>query len=153
MFSRRVDLPVACVFLPFGQSVVSHSWCQGDPRGRCARHHCLLVLLHRHMGKHKGHLCLLSWRILRLGSQKRWSAKTSYSEWNGWRWLFMSKKTSLNHLHSRPPTNLIRKLMKNSDQVIICELIYIYILFSNCWDILFWIETHPTLQIVSPICP
>lgn len=58
VFSRGVDLPVVCVFLPVGQSVGSHSWSQRCPHGRCTRHRGLLILLYRHLGEHD-RCCLL----------------------------------------------------------------------------------------------
>lgn len=51
MFSRGVDLPVVCVFLPVGQSVGSHSGHQRYPLGRGTRHRGLLILLYRHLGE------------------------------------------------------------------------------------------------------
>lgn len=51
MFSRGVDLPVVCVFLPVGRSVGSHSGHQRYPLGRGTRHRGLLILLYRHLGE------------------------------------------------------------------------------------------------------
>lgn len=58
MFSRGVDLPLVCVFLPVGQSVESNSWHYGCSHGRCTCHCGLLVLLYRHLGE-QDYCCLL----------------------------------------------------------------------------------------------